>query len=144
MLDSDSFSGASGQSKQAIQGEGGGVSRKGKLAVVNFAVGNFAEPPGFCVSSPPPPAPPESRVCTAGMREIRREPGISRGKFRGQFETQNVPSESKVPRTPPPRPCSLATDPGRGGGGGEFGALDNPSQPTHIRKTFLREQNEIH
>ena len=31
---------------------GGGVSRQVKLAVVNFAVGNFAEPPGLCVVPP--------------------------------------------------------------------------------------------
>ena len=32
-----------------VRGGGGGISRQVKFAVVNFAVGNFAEAPGFCV-----------------------------------------------------------------------------------------------
>ena len=63
---------------------GGGILRHVKFAVVNFAVGNFAEPLDL-VWHPPP----ESTVCTAGVQEIRGEPGISRGKFHGQFETRN-------------------------------------------------------
>ena len=31
----------------------GGISRQVEFTVVNFAVGNFAEPPGFCVVPPP-------------------------------------------------------------------------------------------
>ena len=77
--------------------QGGGGSRRVRFAVVNFAVGNFAEPLDF-VWYPPP----ESTMCTASVREIRGEPGISRGKFRVQFETRNFPREIKVPRTPPP------------------------------------------
>ena len=35
-----------------IRGGEGGISCQVKLAAVNFAVGNFAEPPGFCVVTP--------------------------------------------------------------------------------------------
>ena len=45
------------------------ISRQVKFAVVNSVVGNFAEPPGR-VYHPPP----ESTVCTAGVRETRGEP----------------------------------------------------------------------
>ena len=41
-------------------------------------------------------------MCTASVREICGEPGISHGKFRGQFEMRNFPRKIKVPRTPPP------------------------------------------
>ena len=75
-----------------------------KFAVVNFAVGNFAEPLDF-VWYPPP----ESPVRTASVGEIRREPGISCGKFRGQFETRNFTREIKVPQPPPPPPCTRCT-----------------------------------
>ena len=35
-----------------VQGGGGGISRQVTFAVVSYAVGNFAEPPGFCVVPP--------------------------------------------------------------------------------------------
>ena len=91
----------------AIQwGGGGGMLRQPKFAVVNFAMGNFAEPPGLSGSCPRQ-SPQCVLVCTASVREIHGQPGISRGKFRGQFETQNFPCEIKVPRNPPPPPRQL-------------------------------------
>ena len=78
----------------------GGLSRQVKFAAVSFAVGNFAEPLDFVY-----PPPPQSTVCTAGVREIHGGPGISRGKFHGQFGTRNFPHENKAPRNAPPPPC---------------------------------------
>ena len=61
--------------------------------------------------------PPESPVCTAGVREIRGGPRISRGKFRGPSEMRNFPRKIKVPRKSPPPP---------------YGALGPNAAPVHV------------
>ena len=67
---------------------GGGVSRQVKFAVVNFTVGNFAEPPGLSVS---PPARVHSVYCWCARisetPEFRWE--ISRSIRNAKFPTQN-------------------------------------------------------
>ena len=74
--------------------KGAGGSRQVKFAVVNFAEGHFAEPPGFCVV---PPTRAHS-VC----EKFAEDPEFGVGTFAVNFETQNSPREIKAPRNPPP------------------------------------------
>ena len=77
--------------------EGGGNFAPNQIHGGKICCGKIRRAPlGECISPPPPP--PESTVCTASVREIHGEPGISRGKCRGQFETRSSPREINVPR----------------------------------------------
>ena len=83
------------------RGGGGGDFAPSQMRSGKFFCGKFRGAPWVEWILPPP----ESTVCTAGVREIRGEPGISRGICRGQSETRNFPRELKVPRKSPP-PCT--------------------------------------
>ena len=97
---------------------GGGIFAPSQM--INFAVGNFAEPLDF-VWYPPP----ESTVCTAGVREIRREPGISRS---WEHSAGVAPDADEGAASAPPTPSlpSLWMKEGLNRGPPSRGVRDSP------------------
>ena len=75
---------------------GGGISRQVTFAVVSFAVKNFAEPLDF-VWYPPP----ESTMCTAGVRELRGAPGFCVGNVAVTLNCEISHAKSKSHENPP-------------------------------------------
>ena len=80
---------------------GAKISRQVKFAVVNFAVGNFAEPPGFCVV-PPARVPSVHRWCA---RNSRRTPEFRVGNFAVNLKREISHAKLKCHEIPlPPVP----------------------------------------
>ena len=84
------------KAKYQVQG-GGGVSRQVKFAVVNFAVGNFVEPPGFCVV---PPARVHNLYCWCARNS--RSPEFCVGNFAVSLKREISHAKVECHEIPPP------------------------------------------
>ena len=74
------------------------MSRQVKVAVVNFAVGNSAEPPGFCVVPPR-----QSPQCVPLVsQKFAEDPEFCVGNFAVNLKSEISHAKLKCHENPPP------------------------------------------